>query len=152
MRIIRIAPILLVAMLMVFPKVALADETFNPDTKINNTVEYFSQLLAPETAQANEIMLAVAQKEEKEKTPDDDDEYDDDDDGGGRPAENFQPRPVGKHAHLRFFAGEPHQRPDGETQLHGKNDLAGDEQLRGFAFAKKSDHANRRNDGDEPRD
>src|SRR5271170_4032586 len=35
-----------------------------------------------------------------------------------RPAENLEPRPVCEFAHLGFFAGEAHQRPDGETELH----------------------------------
>src|SRR6266496_3918145 len=47
------------------------------------------------------------------------------DNAGCRPAENFQPKPVGKLAHFRLFTRKPHQRPDGEAELHAQDDLAG---------------------------
>src|SRR5207253_9965193 len=71
-----------------------------------------------------------------------------------RPAQNFQPKPIGKLAHLRFFVGKTHQWPNGETELHAQDDLAGDQQLGGFAFAKNADYEdgrnNRQGSGDQP--
>ena len=64
----------------------------------------------------------------------------------------FTTSPIGKFAHLGLFAGEPHQRPDGETELHAQDDLARDEQLRGFAFAENADDEHGRNNGDQARD
>src|SRR5215475_8358968 len=54
--------------------------------------------------------------------------------------------------HFRFLASEPHQWPNRETKLHAQADLAGYEQLRGFAFAENSDHDDCRYDGNQSRD
>lgn len=71
----------------------------------------------------------------------------DDDDCRRGPAKHFNPNRIDELAHFGFFAGEAHQRPDGKTELHGQHDLAGNEQLRGLAFAETSDDAHSRNDG-----
>src|SRR3989442_11807561 len=47
------------------------------------------------------------------------------DNAGCRPAENFQPKPVGELAHFRLFTRKPHQRPDSEAELHTQDHLAG---------------------------
>src|SRR6266496_378774 len=47
------------------------------------------------------------------------------DNAGCRPAENFQTKPVGELAHFRLFTRKPHQRPDGEAELHTQDHLAG---------------------------
>lgn len=50
-----------------FPTVASAKETINTEININNTVEYFSQLLTPEESQARELFQAIANKLEQDK-------------------------------------------------------------------------------------
>src|SRR5467141_3523939 len=47
------------------------------------------------------------------------------DNAGCRPAENFQPKPVGELPHFRLFTRKPHQRPDSEAELHAQDHLAG---------------------------
>ena len=69
-----------------------------------------------------------------------------DNDRRRRPAENFQPESVRELSHLRLFTCEPHQRPDGEAELHRQDNLTGDQQLRGFAFAKNGNNKHGWND------
>ena len=69
----------------------------------------------------------------------------DNDNASHCPAENFQPKPIGEFPHLGSLIGKPHQRPDGEAELHAQNHLAGHQQLRGFTFTKNSDYEHRRN-------
>src|SRR6059058_4535044 len=52
------------------------------------------------------------------------------------------------------FVGKTHQWPNGKTELHAQDNLASDQQLGGFAFAKNADYEDRRNNrqgsGDQP--
>ena len=69
MRIIRIAVILLVLLVVVSPRLALADETSSAETNIDPTLLYFSNILAPNVAQADDEILAAAQPKEAQQAP-----------------------------------------------------------------------------------
>lgn len=69
MRIIRIVVILLAALAIILPQLASANETTNTETKTKNTFSYIYSLLAPEPAEAKEVIEVIEAQVEKEKTP-----------------------------------------------------------------------------------
>lgn len=70
MRNIRIFLILFAAMMVIFPKVASANETNNTETNTNSTFQYFSQLVDAENIETKMILQII--EKQNSQLPEDD--------------------------------------------------------------------------------